>query len=194
MFKLRTLAVLGAALMLVGCNQPANNKAADDGMDYDQETDPVVKPFEMYIVGSHWTWTPAEVVADKKELCQFSKVEGTAKLKYEFDVTKAMVDEWFGFKFVAAGSWAEQYGLEDLDIESCNAAFKELVGYTDLDTFRAAHKEGKGNRSNVTPSGHAEGGHFVITYDPLDFRTATTEAGGEYTYHFVIDYTAPQVA
>ena len=83
MFKMRTLLVLGAAFMLVGCNQP-QQKAADDGMDYDQKTDPDVTPFAMYMVGSHWTWTPAEVVAEKKDLCEFSKVEGSAKLKYEF--------------------------------------------------------------------------------------------------------------
>lgn len=181
MFKKRSLLVLATAFLLAGCGKPA-----DDGMDYGQNENPEVSPFAMYMVGSHWTWEPSEAAGEKANLCKFTKVTGSAKLVYEFDVTAPMVAEWFGFKFVAAGSWNEQFGVEDIDMEACNAGFKTLMGYTTQDAFRETYNSPPNNRSNIAPSTHVLGAHFKITYDPLDFR-----ADDDYTYHFVVDYTLP---
>ena len=197
MFKMRTLLVLGAAFVLVGCNQP-QQKAADEGMDYDQKTNPDVTPFEMYLVGSVTDWDPAKVAGELKEQTQFHKIEGSAKLEYTLTVPDA---SWVGFKFIAAGSWSEQYGVEDIDIEHCNDAFKEVIGfgegktYADLDAFRLHYKAPTSNRSNVGGDDFhlAAGSTVKITYDPLDFRSDSAN-DTTYTYKFVLDYTAPAVA
>lgn len=179
MFKKRALVVLLAAGLLAGCNQPKT-----DGMDYEQATDVPTSPYEMYVVGSHFnSWTPDTIKATDN--FKFQPVTGTSKLSYEITITQAMHDEWFGFKFIESNSWSVQYGMEDVDIENCNQAFKTLIGFTTVEAYRETYKEGKGNRSNVAPASSSltVGAKLNITYDPFDYR-----ADGDYTYHFVIDY------
>ncbi len=179
MFKKRALVVLLAAGLLAGCNQPRT-----DGMDYEQATDVPTTPYEMYVIGSHFnSWDPG-TIKDTNNF-KFQTVTGTSKLAYEITITQAMHDEWFGFKFIESNAWTVQYGMEDVDIENCNSAFKTLIGFTTVEAYRETYHEGKSNRSNVAPASSSltVGAKLKITYDPFNYK-----ADGDYSYHFVLDY------
>ena len=185
MFNKKLLLILASSMLLVACGtKPA--ASSSDGQDYEQASSTDTEGYQMYIVGSHWnSWTPG-TIKEANPSCTFQKVEGSPKLKYDATITQAMVDAWCGFKFIAGASWNEQYGLEDIDIENCNDAFKTLVGYTDMEAWRSAHKEGTSNRSNVVVTAP---GTLHIEYDPINFKTDSID-GTSFSYHFVLNFTA----
>lgn len=185
MFKKR-MVIIGlaalASLGMAGCNK-------GDELDFERVS---VEPesFDMWVVGSAWAnWTPANVSDTEK----FTR---NADGLMEYTVT---VDHsgWWGFKFISTKAWSAQYGMEDVDYEKCNQAFKDeltaldatVVDYT---SFKAKYKEGTGNRSNVSlydeKKENVGNGTYKITYDPTNFETID-ENDTTYSHKFVIEYT-----
>ncbi len=170
MFKKVKALLCGTAalLMLVGCG----GGSSDGSDDFDQNTDPHGQGITMYVIGSHFnSWTP-DTIKDNKD-CAFVKDSSTGLYTIDLTITQEMIDAWCGFKFIATNSWSEQYGMEDLNWEACNAKFKEQYKNEDgSQKTKEAWHEGASNRSNVeakTP------GKFHIEYNPANFETETIE-------------------
>lgn len=183
MFNKKALLLVGCAFLLVGCG----GAAADEGMDYEQNTNPEIVESEMYIIGSHWNnWDPASI-KEANPSCKFVKNE-EGLYEYTATVTADMAGAWVGFKFIGTNSWNQQYGAEDIDIDACNDAYKTLIGYTDRAGYEAINKEGVSNRTNVinTTIDASYVGTYLITYNPFDFRSS---GDLPYGYKFVIDFT-----
>lgn len=202
-------AVLGAA---VGCGGTSSSTSSED--EFDVNSNPGTEGFNMWIVGSAWSnWTPDEVTDDLK----FTNVTGTAKLTYTVTISAADDENWWGFKFVGQKSWnPSQFGMEDIDYEKCNDAFKELVktttiteddtdGVTTYEEYKAKWKAPTSNRSNVSfcqnkktvtkeddtteeVFTHVGAGTYKFTYDPLNFES---ESANETTYShkIVVEFT-----
>lgn len=195
MFNKKALLLVASAFMLMGCTTPAetpSTPAADDGMDYEVNEDVETVPFDMYIIGSHWNSWSESTIYDADPSCKFEKDAETGKLVYTAVVTEDMAGSWVGFKFIATNTWTEQYGAEDIDIENCNQAYKDLIGYTDRAAYEAVNKEGTSNRTNVinTTIDETYVGTYKITYDPINFKSTTNEADTPYSYKFTIEFTA----
>lgn len=185
MFNKKALLLLGCAFLLVGCGTPST--PADDGMDYEQNSNPQITESEMYIIGSHWnSWTP-ETIKEADPSCKFTKTDA-GLYEYTATIDSTLVGQWVGFKFIGTNSWSEQYGQEDIDIESCNDAYKTLIGYTDRAAYEATVKEGVTNRTNVinTTIDASYVGTYKITYNPFNFKST---GDLPYGYKFVIDFT-----
>ena len=115
--------------------------------------------------------------------CAFTHVEGSkTKLEYTAVVTAEMAAGYVGFKFIESNKWDVQYGMEDVDLDSCNDAFKKLYEGKTHEDF----KEGSKNRTNILNGTNAAfEGSYHIVYNPIDFRS--NDVGG--SYKFVIDFT-----
>lgn len=181
-------AVLGAA---VGCGGTSSSTSSED--EFDVNSNPGTEGFNMWIVGSAWgNWAPDKVTDD----LQFKNVTGSAKLTYTVTISAADDENWWGFKFVGQKSWnPSQFGMEDIDYEKCNDAFKTLVkdaeGVNNYTEYKAKWKEGTSNRSNVSFSqkeNHIGAGTYKFTYDPLNFDS---ESANETTYShkIVVEFT-----
>lgn len=140
-------AVLGAA---VGCGGTSSSTSSGD--EFEVNSNPGTEGFNMWIVGSSWSnWAPDKVTDDLK----FTSVTGTAKLTYTVNISAADDAAWWGFKFVGQQAWSpSQFGMEDIDYEKCNDAFKTLVkdaeGVNNYTEYKAKWKKGTGDRSNIS--------------------------------------------
>ncbi len=184
-------AVLGAA---VGCGGTSSSEP-----EFDVNSNPTVEGFDMWVVGSAWaSWEPKNV----NDSLKFSKSNGSAALTYTVTITNAADEAYWGFKFIGQKSWSpSQYGMEDIDYENCNEAFKTLVkdyynvkNYTE---YKAKWHEGTSNRSNVQfgenkdASGaftHLGAGTYKITYNPANFDSVD-ENDTTYSHKFVVEFT-----
>jgi len=163
---------IAAILLLAGCGgQPSTG---DD--DFDQNNKPQGQGFEMYVIGSNWnSWNPDTI----KEAagCAFKKDASTGV--YTIDLT--ITDEMAGkaeFKFIATNSWNDQYGMEDVNWEASNDAFKnQYPGKTKHDWH-----EGTSNRSNIKV---VTSGSWHIEYNPANFTGEEFE-GVPYANKFTI--------
>lgn len=172
--------LLLSALLLVslagvaGC---ANTTTPDTGDDFEQNTDTsLFEPATMYVVGSNWnSWTPATI--ETAEGCAFEKSADTPNC-LEIDIT---IETSGQFKFIAGPSWSTQYGMEDVDFEKSNQAFKDAIGKD-----KSEFKEGTGNRSNIEIS---VPGSLHIEYYPLNFDTVQLDNGNTHSFKFVIEFT-----
>ncbi len=174
-----SLAVLGG-LGLVACNQQPDERDS-----FEQNTNKFEANEEMYIIGSHWHgWDNIKTIKEANPSCRFTRVTSN---EYTFDavVTADMVANGANaeFKFIASNSWNVQYGMEDVDFDECNAAFKALFP----DKTKESWNQGSSNRSNVTVN---KAGTYHISYDPYNFKT--DDAGR--SFKFVIDFTAATAA
>lgn len=190
-------AVLGAA---VGCGETTSSSSSGD--EFDVNSNPVRENFDMWIVGSNWAnWTPADV-GDKE---QFTRLDNGT---YKYTVTITDDTQWWGFKFISGKAWTTQFGLEDVDYDKCNDAFKALVktatvseddadGITTYEEYKAKYKEGTSNRSNVSfcqtkdasdAYTHAGEGTYEIIYNPANFESIE-ENSTTYSHKFVINFT-----
>ena len=174
---LGALAVLGTTAALIGCSTEPEFEQNTSSYEVPEET--------MYIIGSHWnSWTPA-TIAEAEPSCRFTRSAEDPNI-YEIDVTvtQAMIDAWCGFKFIAGNSWSVQFGMEDVDFENSNAAFRAAHGN------KEDYKKGSSDRSNIevkTP------GTYHIEYNPFNFASVETDNGaGNYTCKFVIEFTPAQ--
>ena len=92
-----------------------------------------------------------------------------------------MVDAWCGFKFIASNAWAVQYGMEDVDFENSNEAFRQMAG------SKEDYKKGSSDRNNIVVTAP---GTFHIEYNPFNFVSVETDNGaGNYTCKFTIEFT-----
>ncbi len=175
MFSKTKMLLCAVALVgLVGCS--------GSGDEFEQNNSQYVAPEEtMYVIGSHWnSWTP-DTIAEANPSCKFLRQGETSIYYYDFEVTDTMATESPMFKFIAGSSWDVQYGMEDVDFDACNDAFKALFpGKTKEDW-----KEGTGNRSNIELTGDCVGSYH-ITYNPYDLRSDDEGRG----FKFVINFTA----
>ena len=185
--KLFALCMAAGLLGLASCNNPTTSSEASVASSEDefQQNSESFAPLKatMYIIGSGWNNWKADTIATANPSCAFTPYEGsTTKLEYTATVTHEMASDWVGFKFIESNSWNVQYGMEDVDLDSCNDAFKNLyAGKT-----KADFTEGASNRTNILNGQNAAfEGTYHIVYDMLDFRS--NDNGG--TYHFVIDFT-----
>lgn len=198
-------AVLGAA---VGCG--GTSSSSED--EFDVNSNPVRDNFDMWIVGSDWAnWTPEDVGKEQ----QFER-QSDGTYKYTVTITTEKDESWWGFKFIAGNTWTSQFGMEDIDYEKCNDAFKELVktttvteddtdGVTTYEEYKAKWKEGTGNRSNVSfcqnkktvtkeddtteeVFTHVGAGTYDIIYNPSNFESIEANST-TYSHKFVINFT-----
>lgn len=181
--KVNMLLCAAASLFLVASCGESKPSTGDD--DFDQNDNPTVQGFEMYVIGSHWnSWTPATI--KEAEGCAFKKDSSSGLYTIDFEVTQDMIDAWCGFKFIADNSWTSQYGMEDLNWEKCNDTFKEQFKNEDgSQKTKKDWKEGTSNRSNVvmtTP------GKVHIEYNPANFESEEANST-TYTNKFVITLT-----
>lgn len=188
-------AVLGAA---VGCG----GTSSED--EFDVNSNPVRDNFDMWIVGSDWAnWEPKDVGKEQ----QFER-QSDGTYKYTVTITTERDESWWGFKFIAGNTWTSQFGMEDIDYEKCNDAFKQLVktttiteddtdGVTTYEEYKAKWKEGTGNRSNVSfcqhkaadeTYDHAGAGTYDIIYNPSNFESVEANST-TYSHKFVINFT-----
>ena len=138
---------------------------------------PVQQGTQLYIIGSHWNnWDPSTI--DQNELCTFTNVDDYYELTIE--ITKEMLEQWVGFKFVADTSWNYQLGMEDVNWEASNQAFRDL-----FPDGKGPYTESISNRSNIVPSSP---GIMVIKYYPFDFTTEYLENGNTHTNKIVIEF------
>ena len=187
MFYKKALLILASSLLLVGCGTKA--KEADDGQDYEQASSTEASGYSMFIIGSSWnSWTPETI--NETDDFKFTRND-SGKLVYDAVITNDMVGGWQGFKFIGSNSWSEQYGAEDLDIENCNQAYKDLIGFTTVEDYREANKKPTSDRSNLVAvtieAKHV--GTYHIEYDPTNFKIDETD-DTSYSYHFVVNFTA----
>jgi hypothetical protein len=170
---LAALAVLGTTAALVGCAEP----------EFEQNTSSYEVPEEtMYIIGSHWnSWNPA-TIAEANPSCKFTRsAENQSIYEYDLTVTQEMVNAWCGFKFIASNAWAVQYGMEDVDFENSNEAFRQMAG------SKEDYKKGSSDRNNIVVTAP---GTFHIEYNPFNFVSVETDNGaGNYTCKFTIEFT-----
>ncbi len=181
-------AVLGAA---VGCGGTSSSTSSED--EFDVNSNPGTEGFNMWIVGSAWSnWAPDKVTDDLK----FTNVTGTAKLTYTVTISAADDENYWGFKFVGQKSWSpSQFGMEDIDYEKCNDAFKTLVkdaeGVNNYTEYKNKWKEGTSNRSNVSfcqKENHIGVGTYKFTYDPLNFESESAN-DTTYSHKIVVEFT-----
>ncbi len=180
--KTKLLLCTFALFGLVACG---NNAGGDD--EFEQNTGSFQAPVPtMYIVGSHWAnWDPAAAAADP-ELAFTMKAGSSSVMEYDVTLTSEMLAGYVGFKFVAGGSWDVQYGMEDIDFDSCNEAFRNLFPGREKNSW----KEGTNNRSNVQgyDDNSLAAGVYHIEYDSLNVKTDMDSLG----YKFVINFTAAE--
>lgn len=188
MFNKKLLLILASSMLLVACGtKPA--ASSGDGQDYEQATSTDASGYSMYIVGSSWnSWNPDNI--EEQANCKFQK-EASGKLSYDAVITTGMIDSWQGFKFIAHNGWGEQYGVEDIDIEKCNAAFQAVMGVATHEELEATFTSPTSNRSNVVgatvTASHV--GTYHIEFDPTNFDSKETDKT-TYTYKFVVNFTA----
>lgn len=178
MLKKAKLLLIGAAALvsLVGCGTKTETCTDED--EFCQNDNPTIQGIEMYVVGSHWnSWDPSTI--KDAEGCSFKK-QSDGTYTWSATITQEMVDAWCGFKFIADNSWSSQYGMEDVNYEKSNDAFKEMVG--EKENF----KEDTKNRSNVVVT---KAGTIEIEYDPTNFTSEQTSAT-TYTNKFAVTFTA----
>lgn len=171
MFKMKKILLVGGALLLLaGCSKPAEPE-------FEQNEDPIVEGFTMYIIGSHWNNWDTKTIKEANPSCAFTYDEETKLYVYDATITEEMLTGWVGFKFISSNSWDSQYGMEDVDYSICNDTFTTMVG------DKTQYKEGTGNRSNIVAT---VAGTYHITYNPADFRSDTLDNGNTHGYKFGI--------
>ena len=145
--------------------------------DEDEIEPPIQQGAQLYIIGSHWNnWDPGTIYQNKE--CTFKNVGEYYTLTVE--ITKEMIESWVGFKFICDNSWAYQLGMEDVNWEACNQAFKDL-----FPEGKKAYTESVSNRSNIVPTSP---GVMVIKYYPFDFTTEYLGNGSTHTTKLVIEF------
>lgn len=170
MFKMKKILLVGGALFLLAGCTPAEPE-------FEQNEDPVIEGFSMYIIGSHWNkWKP-ESIKEADPSCAFTYDEATKLYVYDATITDEMVKGEIAFKFISSNAWASQYGMEDIDYSICNDTFKTMVG------DKAKYTKGASDRSNIVAT---VAGTYHITYNPADFRSDTIKDGVTHTYKFGI--------
>ncbi len=197
-------AVLGAA---VGCG----GTSSSSGDEFEQESNNG-EGFTMWVVGSDWnSWTPSTVgdaQAFKKQADGTFKYTVTISKERNEKVSKGEDDkynaDYVGFKFIAAKSWDSQFGMEDVDYDNCNDAFKKLVkdvyDVKDYTEYKAKWHEGTSNRNNLSfqkltidEEGNVTdalgAGSYEIVYNPANFFSLE-ENDTTYLHKFVVNYTA----
>jgi len=183
MIQKKSVAVALAAGLMALCACGSTKKSSDD--EFVVNSNKFEFTAEMYIIGSHWNGWDPKTIKEANPSCAFTHVEGSkTKLEYTALVTAEMVASEGGvaFKFIASNSWSVQYGMEDVDLDSCNDAFKKLYEGKTHEDF----KEGSSNRTNVLNGTNAAFvGSYHIVYNAIDFRS--NDVGG--SYKFVIDFT-----
>lgn len=169
---LSALVVLGTTAALIGCSTEPEFEQNTSSYEVPEET--------MYIIGSHWNSWDTASIASANPSCKFTRSAENASI-YEYDVvvTQAMIDSWCGFKFIASNSWSVQFGMEDVDFENSNEAFRNAYGPKDK------YQEGTSNRSNVEIK---VPGTYHIEYNPFNFASVET---GKTTWSskFTIEFT-----
>lgn len=180
------LCAVGALGFLVSCN--SNSTPADDTSDFDQNGNKNWEGFSMYIIGSHWNSWDTETIKTANPSCAFTeKSDEKGVFTYTANVTSEMVNAWCGFKFISDASWSSQYGLEDVNYEKSNAAFRALMEEQGL-SDRTKLTGPTSKRSNIVAS---KAGTYVITYYPNDFSTVDVDTDAKtLTNHFTVDFTA----
>lgn len=182
MIQKKSVALAFAASLMALCACGSNQaKKTDD--EFEVNSNHFEFSAEMYIVGSGWNnWDP-KTIKEANPSCAFTHVEGSkTKLEYTAVVTAEMAAGYVGFKFIESNKWDVQYGMEDVDLDSCNDAFKKLYEGKTHEDF----KEGSNNRTNILNGTNAAfEGSYHIVYNPIDFRS--NDVGG--SYKFVIDFT-----
>lgn len=171
-----SLVVLGG-LGLVACQQ------TDNGDDFEQNSSHFESPVEeMYIIGSAWNSWGVNTIKEANPSCEFKKVSST-EYTYDAVVTADMVkdDAKVEFKFIASNSWSVQYGMEDVDFDACNKAFKDLFPGKKKEDW----KKDSSDRSNIEVTA---AGTYHVKYNPFNFRQ--DDAGLGLSYKFTIDFTA----
>lgn len=155
---------IAAILLLAGCGggQPSTG---DD--DFDQNKVPHGQGIEMYVIGTYWnSWNTATI--KEASGCAFKKDTSTGFYTVDLTITDEMVAGNAEFKFIATNSWSDQYGMEDVNWEGSNDAFKnQYPGKTKHDWH-----EGKGNRSNIKV---VTAGSWHIEYNPANFTGEEVE-------------------
>ncbi len=193
MFKKKSLFAFGmATLALCGVLTACNDKEENPD-DFFETSEVTPDGFEMYIVGSNWNNWDTATIKEADPSCTFTKASST---EYTFNavVTEEMNAGWWGFKFIADNSWTSQYGMEDIDYENCNDAFKAIVtaanpDVVDYASYQAKFKEGSSNRSNVSfPGTEGAVGTYTVKYNPINFDTVDANSI-TYTKKFVVDFT-----
>lgn len=191
MFKTKKIALVGlsmAALIggsLVGCGSETVEP------EFEQNTSVQTEGFKLAVVGSQWkNWNPKE--AFESADLNFTK-QSSGLFTYTVTITSEIASGWWGFKFVGQADWnPAQYGLEDIDFDSCNAAFKKLVtdknsDVTDATSYYAKFKGGSSNRTNISSDAlDSKAGAFDITYNPANFWS--DEDG--HSHKIVVNFTA----
>lgn len=178
MFKKAKLLLLGAAALvsLVGCGESQKEVCSPDD-EFCQNENPTVQGFEMYVIGSHWnSWDPATIKS--AEGCAFAK-QSDGTYIWSATITQEMVDAWCGFKFIADNSWGSQYGMEDVNYNKSNDAFKEMVGE------KSNYVKGTSDRSNIEIK---KAGTVEVVFDPANFESEQTTAT-TYTNKFAVTFT-----
>ena len=171
MFKMKKILLVGGALLLLaGCSKPAEPE-------FEQNEDPVIEGFSMYIIGSHWNNWDTKTIKEANPSCAFTYDEKTKLYVYDATITEEMLTGWVGFKFISSNSWDSQYGMEDVDYSICNDTFKTMVG------DKAQYTKGASDRSNIVAT---VAGTYHITYNPADFRSDTLDNGNTHSYKFGI--------
>lgn len=164
--KVLTLVVATLALGLAACN---NGGSGDDDDMFSQNSDSFeVAPLTVSIVGSKWaSWDPAASAAD--ESCVFTRVDSS--LYRIEDVEVATGDE---FKVIQGGSWAEQYGFEDInwDDSQINGMIEGELG---------DHTEGTSNRTNFKI---VADGTVTIEFRPYNFEVPLEGCSAKLTVLF----------
>ena len=62
MFKMKKILLVGGALLLLaGCSKPAEPE-------FEQNEDPIVEGFTMYIIGSHWNNWDTKTIKEARDL------------------------------------------------------------------------------------------------------------------------------
>lgn len=145
-----------AALMLVGgvvgCDN--NQTQGDDGMEYEQsKTEGEDAQLSVVGAGTKFAeWDPAKSL--QTESCKFTKV---SSYEYTFSCEVVVGDT---FKVVDGGSWATQYGVEDMDWT------KSTTGIVEGE--EADYTGNTSNRSNFVMQ---IAGTLTIKCNPLNFVT-----------------------
>ena len=132
---------------------------------------------QLFIIGSHWNSWDVFSIYDAYN-CKFDDLGKYHELTIE--ITKEMLEEWVGFKFVMDNSWTYQLGMEDVDWDKSNEAFREL-----FPEGKEIYTESSFNRSNIVPS---QPGVMVIRYYPNNVYTEYLENGSTHTKKLVIQF------
>ena len=180
------LFVLLGLFTLAACG--TEEKPAPGLEDFEQNTEEFVPNINMYIIGSHFNSWGADTIHEADPSCTFVVDENSEglnkKYTYKAVVTQEMLDGNEGkveCKFIGQNSWTgAQFGVEDIDFEKSNDAFKTMFGKE-----KTEFNGGTTNRSNIVIT---QPGEYLFEYYPYNFTSVEIE-GCPYTCKFVVTFT-----